>query len=187
MVVIGSCGSWNAKDFPHWVDYLSYKNIDNLPWMREQQTSELQIRTILDQIINYNIAVSDEEMKSIKTSTLFALGDQDDATSLKCIEQARKNLPSSFLWILPDTGHGAHKDKNKNDFVRVSKEFFSRKMVQLILCIYLNTLFRSFNHSVKLSTQLRSGQTAGTGMMPMIILLFWRNYLCILYSDSRIK
>lgn len=124
MIIIGSCGSWNAKDFPHWVEYLSYKNIDNLPWMSEQQTSETQIRSILDQMPNYIVSISDEEMKSIKTRTLFVWGDQDDSTPLECIANARKYLPNSFLWVLPNTGHGAHKDKNKTDFVRISKEFF---------------------------------------------------------------
>ena len=57
MVIIGSCGTWHAKEFPEFVEYLSYKNIDNLPWMREQQTSEEQIRSILDQLPNYNIEV----------------------------------------------------------------------------------------------------------------------------------
>ncbi len=125
MIIIGSCGSWNAEDFPHWVEYLSYKNIENLPWMREQQTSENQIRSILDQLVNYKVLVRDEEMKSIQTTTLFVWGDQDDSTPLECIASARKNLPNSFLWVLPNTGHSAHKDKNKTDFVRISKEFFS--------------------------------------------------------------
>ena len=126
MVIIGSCGSWHAKDFPHWIEYLSYNNIDNLPWMREQQTSEEQIRSILDQVINYNVIVTDVELKSISTRTLFVIGDKDDAVSLDCIDRARKNLPNSFLWILPDTEHGAHKDKNKNEFVRISKDFLNQ-------------------------------------------------------------
>lgn len=126
MIVIGACGTWHAKDFPTWIEYLSYKNIANLPWMKEQQTSEMQIRSILDQIVNYNVSVSDEELKSIQAKTLFVLGDQDDGVPLECISRARNNLPDSFLWILPNTGHGAHMDKNKTNFVRLSKEFFSQ-------------------------------------------------------------
>jgi pimeloyl-ACP methyl ester carboxylesterase len=125
MVVMGACGTWQATAFPNWVEYLSYKNISNLPWMHEQQTSEEQIKSILEQVVNYNVSVSDEEMKSIQTKTLFVLGDQDDSVPLEYIASARKNLPHSFLWILPNTGHSAHKDKNKNEFVRVSKEFLS--------------------------------------------------------------
>jgi pimeloyl-ACP methyl ester carboxylesterase len=127
MIIIGSCGSWNAKDFPQWVEYLSYNNIDNLPWMREQQTSEEQIKLILDQMPNYNVFVSDEELKSIQSRVLFVWGDQDDSTPLECIARSRSNLQNSFLWVLPNTGHGAHKDKKKAEFVKMSKEFLKER------------------------------------------------------------
>jgi pimeloyl-ACP methyl ester carboxylesterase len=126
MITIGACGTWNADDFPAWVDYLSYKNIDNLPWMQDQQTSDAQIRSILDQVRNYKVSVSTDEMKSIQARILFVLGDQDDSVPLECVSHARKHLPSSALWILPDTGHSAHKDKNKSEFVRRSREFLSQ-------------------------------------------------------------
>ncbi|RPI68620.1 MAG: alpha/beta hydrolase [Ignavibacteriales bacterium] len=78
-------------------------------------------------MVNYNVFVSDEEMKSIRTKTLFVYGDQDDSTPLDCIARARNNLTTSYLWVLPNTGHSAHKDKNKADFIRISKEFFSER------------------------------------------------------------
>ena len=127
MISIGACGFWDVDDHPDWVDYLAYKNIDNLSWMHEQQSSEAQIRSILDQFPNYRVSVSDEELKSIQTRTLFVLGDQDDSIPLEYISRARKNLPHSFLWILPNTGHSAHRDKNKADFIRLSKAFFSER------------------------------------------------------------
>jgi pimeloyl-ACP methyl ester carboxylesterase len=125
MISIGACGSWNADDFPQWVEYLSYKNIDNLPWMAEQQTSDEQSRSILNQMVNYKVSVSDEEMRSIHANILFVLGDQDDSIPLEYISRARKNLPSSSLWILPNSPHAAHKGKNKDEFISVSKDFFS--------------------------------------------------------------
>ena len=125
IIVIGTCGSWNAKEFPDWVELLSYKNVENLPWMREQQLNKEQIKSILEQIPNYNVSLSDIEMKSIRTKTLFVIGDNDDGTSLECVESARKNLPDSYLWIVPNIGHRAHMGKNKDDFIRLSKEFFS--------------------------------------------------------------
>ncbi len=125
MISIGACGSWDIHDYPDWIEYLSYKNIGNLPWMQEEQTSEEQIRAILDQIANYTVNVSDAEMQSIKARTLFVMGDLDDSIPLEDISRVRKNLANSFLWILPNTGHRAHVDKNKIEFVRVSKEFFN--------------------------------------------------------------
>jgi pimeloyl-ACP methyl ester carboxylesterase len=103
MISIGSCGSWSSKDFPDVAEYLSYKNI-----------------------MFYDITISEEEMKSIQTKTLIVVGDQDEAISYECVLSAKKNLPNSFLWIVPNTGHGAHRDKNKNEFIKTSKQFFSR-------------------------------------------------------------
>ncbi|MDZ7692768.1 MAG: alpha/beta fold hydrolase [Balneolaceae bacterium] len=47
MIIIGSCGTWDVKDFPEFVEFLSYKNVENLPWMREQQLNEERIKTSL--------------------------------------------------------------------------------------------------------------------------------------------
>lgn len=125
IITIGSCGSWNANDFPKWLDFLSYKNIDNLPWMQEQQTSEEQIQNILEQIPNYNIRLSNDELRTIQTRILIVVGDNDDSLPFNDVLNAKKELPNSSLWIVPNTGHGAHRDKNKSDFVRISKEFFN--------------------------------------------------------------
>jgi pimeloyl-ACP methyl ester carboxylesterase len=125
MIIIGSCGTWHAKEFPEFVEFLSYKNIENLPWMREQQTNEEQIKSILAQVPNYNVSVSESELKSISARTLIVHGDKDVATPIECIAKAKKNLPNSFLWVLPNTEHGAHTGENKGDFIRISKEFFS--------------------------------------------------------------
>jgi hypothetical protein len=32
-------------------------------------------------------------------------------------------MPNAFLWIVPNTGHRSHQDKNKDHFISVSKEF----------------------------------------------------------------
>ena len=56
----------------------------------------------------------------------MVLGDHDKVIPLESAALARKYLPESYLWILPNTGHGALEGKNKIDFVRVSKEFFSQ-------------------------------------------------------------
>jgi pimeloyl-ACP methyl ester carboxylesterase len=124
MISIGACGSWNAKDYPEFLQFLSYDNRDNLAWMKEHQESEAQIKAILDEIPNYSVSVSDEELKSIKARTLLVLGDQDDQIPLEAVSRVRKHLPESYLWVLPNTGHGAHEKENKQAFVRTSKEFF---------------------------------------------------------------
>lgn len=127
MISIGACGTWNAKDYPDWMEYLSYKNIGNLTWMHQQQTNEAQIRSILDQFPNYQITISDNELRTISTKTLIVLGDQDNSIPLECVSRVRKNLPTSYLWILPNTAHGAHEGKNRQQFVKASKEFFQNQ------------------------------------------------------------
>jgi pimeloyl-ACP methyl ester carboxylesterase len=123
MVIIGSCGTWHAKEFPEFVDYLSYKNINNLPWMRNQQTSEDQIKSILAQVPNYDVTVTDEDLRKIKARTLLVIGDSDEATPIECIANAKKHLPNGFMWVLPNTIHSAHIGEHKEEFVKISKEF----------------------------------------------------------------
>lgn len=98
--------------------------------MHEQQTSEEQIRSILDQVVNYNVIVSEEELKTIKARTLIVVGDKEDSITFECILSAKNNIPKSFLWIVPNTDHRAHKDKNQDDFVRISKDFFSQNWMK---------------------------------------------------------
>ena len=127
MISIGACGNWNAREHSDFLEDLSYKNIDNLKWIREHQSSEAQIKALLDQFADRTAAsISDKELERVQTKTLIVLGDQDNLAPIESVAFARKYLPHSYLWILPNTGHGAHKDKNKVDFVRVSKEFFSQ-------------------------------------------------------------
>lgn len=125
MVIIGSCGTWNADDFPEFVEYLSYKNLDNLPWMLDQQISDERIRNILNQVPNYSVQLSESELKSIKTRTLLVVGDNDPATPLECVIRTKINMPNAFLWIVPNSGHRVHHDGNKDLFIKTSKTFFN--------------------------------------------------------------
>ena len=124
LISIGACGIWRSKNFPRMLELLSYENIQNLKWMYEHQTDEEQIRIILDQFPNMNSAMSDEDIKQIEAPVFIVLGDKDDLVPLETVSRVRKNLPNSFLWIIPNTGHGAHEGKNKDEFVRMSTSFF---------------------------------------------------------------
>lgn len=123
MVIVGSCGTWNAEDFPEFVEYLSYKNVSNLTWMQEQQISKERIKNILNQIPNYSVTVSDEELRSIKTRTLLVVGDNDPATPLECVIKAKTNLPNAFLWVVPNSEHRVHQGDKKDLFVKTTKDF----------------------------------------------------------------
>lgn len=123
MVINGSCGSWNAKDFPEFVEYLSYANIENLTWMRDQQVNEERIKNILDQVPHYFVEVNEAELRSIQTRTLIVVGDNDNVTPLECVIKAKSNMKNAFLWVVPNTGHRSHLDNNRDRFIRTSIDF----------------------------------------------------------------
>ncbi len=124
IITIGACGSWNAKEYPDWLEQYSYKNVENLSWVRELQVDEAHVKAILDQFPNYIVTISDAELKSIKTKTLLMFGDKDQTIPLNCLLSAKEGLINSYLWVLPNTGHVAHEAENKEEFVKKSKEFF---------------------------------------------------------------
>lgn len=127
MITIGSVGSWDVKDIPDVEKSFTYENIENFPWITSHHTNERQIRSILEQLKNYSVAVSDDELRNIQSEVLIILGDDDPGMPLQEVVRVRNNLPKSDLWILPNVSHGAHEGENKKEFVRISKAFLSKK------------------------------------------------------------
>ena len=125
MITVGACGSWDAKEYPDFVDYFSWKNVDKLQWLYEHHQNEEQVRAILEQVPNYNIMISEEEIKSIKAKTLIVCGDNDFSITMECLTVLHNNLPNSQLWILPGTEHDAHSGVNLENFVTKALNFFS--------------------------------------------------------------
>jgi pimeloyl-ACP methyl ester carboxylesterase len=126
IIAIGGLGTWNANDFPDWIEYFSYKNIANLQWIKAYQPDETRAKWLLDHFSSYVVSLSDEALANIKTNTLIVLGDNDDSIPLTEVIRVRNLLSSSALWIVPNTGHVANAGKNKKDFVRISKDFLNQ-------------------------------------------------------------
>jgi pimeloyl-ACP methyl ester carboxylesterase len=91
--------------------------------MREQQLNEERIKSILEQLPNYSVYVSEDELKSIKARTLIVIGDNDLATPMDCVLTAKRNIPDSFLLILPNTEHRVLQGRSKDLFIKISKDF----------------------------------------------------------------
>ncbi len=127
MIIIGAIGTWDAKENPDYIAYYSYSNLENLTGMKVFQTSDNQLRAILDYFENYTVQLSDDQLKNIHAETLIILGDNDESIAIREVSRARKNLPKSDLWILPDSPHKAHEGKNKEEFIRISKAFLMEK------------------------------------------------------------
>ena len=123
MVTIGSLGIWDASKFPDLIQTFSYQNIENLGWLNYFQPNETRIKWLLDNYPHYKIAHNNDFYSGIKTNTLIVIGDDDQYKSLYDVDRIRKLMPSTDLWILPNSGHDAHDGKNKSEFVKASKEF----------------------------------------------------------------
>ena len=127
MITIGGIGSWDVNDFPDWIEYFSYENIDNIKWIRNHQADETQVKWLLENFSSYTPFLGDEEYSRIQAKTLMIFGDNDDSISLAEIERVRNSMPSTDLWILPNTGHDAHMGRSKELFIKTSKEFLNNK------------------------------------------------------------
>lgn len=125
MVVIGSNANWDAKDYPDMLKAFTYENIEKFSWIRDFHTGgEQQIKSIIAELANYKIKMSDEALQKINAKTLLVLGDREQIT-IQSVVDLHGKLNNSALWIIPDTGHYAHTGENKEEFVRISKKFLS--------------------------------------------------------------
>ena len=122
MVTIGAVGSWDIKDYPEWVEFVRYANIDKFPQIRSYQHDEAHIRAILDLFKNYVVHLGEDQLRGITANVLIVVGDDDEGIPLAEVDRIRKNLPSSDLWILPDSPH-AVQDKHVTEFLRIAVMF----------------------------------------------------------------
>jgi len=125
MITIGSLGSWSIKDYPEIEKSFIYENAKDYSWIKNAHKSDEQVRIMFEQFKNYSIRLSNNDLKSIKTNVMIVAGDNDQGVPLEEILRARKNLPNSDLWIIPNVGHGGHDAENKKAFVRLSKIFLA--------------------------------------------------------------
>ncbi len=125
MIMVGSCGSWEASEFPEFVQYLSYDNIDQLTWMPEQQLNDDRIRNILAQFPNYSVSLEASDLERITCKTFLMVGDRDPAVPMECVARAHKYMPDSYLWVIPNLGHSLIYGQHHTTFVEKANEFFN--------------------------------------------------------------
>lgn len=128
MVTIGAVGSWDVQDFPEYQEAFVYENLDQFTWMPGHHMSDHQIKEIFNQFKNYRVHLSDEELRKIEPEVMIILGDDDNGITMEAVARARRNLPNSDLWILPDMPHSAHEGESKDEFVRRAKTFLSKEI-----------------------------------------------------------
>lgn len=126
MITIGAVGSWDVNDFENYQQAFTFENKDNFPWLVKYHQTDEKIMALMDQFKNYTVYISNEELQQIKPEVLIMVGDNDGGIVIDEIARARKHLPNSDLWILPNVSHGAHEGETKDDFVIKAKAFFTK-------------------------------------------------------------
>ncbi len=91
------------------------------------QHGESQIRAMFNPNLNFQIRLSDEELKKIASKTLIVHGDRDEVIEVEHAIALYKNLPNAALWIVPNTGHLAITGTNFDDFLEKSLRFLRKK------------------------------------------------------------
>ena len=127
MITIGAVGTWDVNDFENYQKAFTFEKKDDFPWLDEYHQSDEKIKALMHQFNNYTIHLSNEELQKIKPEVLIMVGDNDEGIAIEEVARARKELPESDLWILPNVSHGAHEGETKGEFIIKSKAFLSKK------------------------------------------------------------
>lgn len=127
MIAVGAVGTWDVNNHPDYLGAFVYENLANFPWITAYHSTDLQIRALFQQFKNYTVRVTNEELKNIQSEVMLVFGDDDEGIQLEEAFRARKHLPYSDLWIIPDQQHSVHEGKHKAEFVEQSKVFFAKK------------------------------------------------------------
>ena len=126
MIIIGANGDWNSQDFPDMLNTFNYENVEKFQWIYDYHTGgNEQIKKVLDELANYKIKLTNEELLQVDTKTLIVLGDKAEQISIESVTHLHKTLKNSQLWVVPNTGHYAHDGDNRSEFLRLSKQFLS--------------------------------------------------------------
>ena len=122
IVVIGASYNFPKQDWGGGkYEDLTPDQIEELRLMHIHGKS--QIIALFEQTLNYEIILSTEDLEKISTNTLVIVGERDHFVDLDTAVNLHKYLPNSHLWIVPNTGHEAHTNKNKREFIRITNEF----------------------------------------------------------------
>jgi len=110
MITIGAVGTWTINDFPEYLKSFTFENRNNFPWLKTAHDG------------------GDKELQSIQPEVLIMIGDNDEGMDLEEVVRVKKNLLKADLWVLPNVAHGAHEGETKDEFIKKSKAFLSKKI-----------------------------------------------------------
>jgi len=126
MITIGALGTWDVNNFKNYQEAFTFENRKNFPWLETYHESDEKIKALMDQFKNYVVHLSDTELQQIQPEVMLVLGDNDQGIVIDQVARAKKHLPNSDLWILPNVSHSAHEGETKDEFVLRAKAFLAK-------------------------------------------------------------
>ena len=121
MVVIGGTYHYPRRDIDWNYDDVSERRLAQL--REEHVHGEDQIKAFYTQVDNYEILLTEEDLKQITTSALIIVGEYEHWFELDIPLTMRNHMPNSHLWIVPNKGHVAISGTSRPEFIRLSTEF----------------------------------------------------------------
>ncbi len=125
MILIGAASNYDGSKVSS-EKTLSFKNLPKQYAEELKKThyhGEDQINALFNPNLNYQISLTNEDLKAFKFSTLIINGDQDELLGIDPAFELHRNIPNSSLWIVPGTGHLAITGSNKKSFLINSLKF----------------------------------------------------------------
>lgn len=127
VVLIGASHRYDGAENTQ-LEAFSYENLPK-EFIAElkgiHRNGDSQIEKLFDQNIDYSIALSDGQIGAIGTNTLIVNGDRDEILGIDHAIALHQKMPSSQLWIVPNTGHIAITGQNQKAFLQKSIEFLN--------------------------------------------------------------
>jgi len=126
MILIGASANYNGKenqdpDNPFDFEQLPEDFVAQLQSVHPYGIS--QVKALFNKDLSYEINLSETDLGQIANRTLIIGGDRDDVVGVDAAVQLYKHLPDARLWILPNTGHLAISEPNKESFLATALEF----------------------------------------------------------------
>ena len=126
MILIGVSQKYNGAENDEINNTFSYENLpksftDEL--RKIHYHGESQIKNLFDKNLNYQINLTDEEIKRIDSRTLVVQGDNDEILGIDPAIRLHRNLTNSELWVVPNAGHIAITGLNQKIFISRSLQF----------------------------------------------------------------
>jgi pimeloyl-ACP methyl ester carboxylesterase len=91
-----------------------------------------QIRALREQFHGFKDSYNDMNftpplLSTIRARTLIVHGDRDRFFPLNIPLEMYRSIPNSFLWIVPNGGHGPHR-QHPEEFLRLTKQFLAEEL-----------------------------------------------------------